>query len=106
VKNYINDFTSLATRNVDLGRTQQATITGAADLYVSSYGVHRVVLHRHTRGNVCLVLDSSLWAVAQLRPFQMERLAKTGDGEKRQMLGECTLVCRNWKGNAKVVGIA
>jgi hypothetical protein len=106
VKNYINDFTSLATRNVDLGRTQQATITGAADLYVSSFGVHRVVLHRHTRSNVCLCLDSSLWSVATLRPFQMERLAKTGDGEKRQMLCEQTLVCRNWKGNAKVVGIA
>jgi hypothetical protein len=36
VKNYINDFTSLATRNVDLGRTQQATITGAADLLKAS----------------------------------------------------------------------
>jgi hypothetical protein len=106
VKNVINDFTSLATRNVDLGRTQQAVITGASDLYVSSFGVHKVVLNRHARTNVCLCLDSSMWSIATLRPPQMETLAKTGDGEKRHMLCELTLVSRNWRANSKIVGIA
>ena len=106
VKNTLNDFTSLATRNVDLGRTQQAVITGASDLYVSSFGVHKVVLNRHARTSVCLCLDSSMWSIATLRPPQMETLAKTGDGEKRHMLYEGTLVSRNWRANSKVVGIA
>lgn len=105
-KNYINDFTGIATRNVDVGRRAQASITGAADLYVSNYGVHRVVLHRHVRTSVALCLDTSLWAVGSLRDWQMEQLAKTGDGEKRQILCEKTLVCRNPKGNSKVVAIA
>jgi hypothetical protein len=105
-KNSLNDFTSLATRNVDLGRTQQASITGAADLYVSNYGVHKVVMHRHVRTRVVLCLDTSMWAVAGLRGFQMESMAKTGDGEKRQLLYEGTLVCRNWRANSMIVGIA
>ena len=105
-KNYINAFTGVATRNVDVGREQQASITGAADLYVSNYGVHRVVLHRHVRTSVALCLDTDLWAVGTLRGWQMEDLAKTGDAEKRQILCEKTLVCRNPKGNAKVVAIA
>ena len=105
VKNTINGFTGIATRQVDVGRTAQASITGAADLYVSNYGTHRVRLHRHVRTSVALCLDTSLWAIATLRPWSMDRLAKTGDGEKRQILCEKTLVCRNYKGNAKVVAI-
>ena len=106
VKDDINAFSGIAQRNVDLGRTQQAVITGAADVYVSSFGVHRVVLHRHVRTSVALCLDSSMWAIGTLRNYQMERLAKTGDGEKRQILCEKTLVSRNWKANSKIVAIA
>ncbi len=105
-KDYINAFTGIATRNVDVGRTKQASITGAADLYVSNYGVHKVVLHRHVRTSVALCLDTSLWAIGTLRNWQSEPLAKTGDGEKRQILCEKTLVCRNPRGAAKVVAIA
>jgi len=105
-KNDINDMTGIATRQVDVARTQQASITGAADLYVSNYGVHRVVLHRHVRSTVALCVDQSLWAIGTLRNWQSEPLAKTGDGEKRQILCEKTLVCRNPVGNSKVVAIA
>lgn len=105
VKNAINDFSGIAQRQVDVGRTQQASITGAADIYVSNYGVHKVVLHRHARSNVCLCLDTSMWAIAQLRPFQMQKLAKTGDAEKSSILAELTLVSRNYRANSKVVGI-
>ena len=106
VKNTINDFTGIAQRQVDVGREAQASITGAADLYVSNYGTHRIVLHRHVRNSVALCLDTSLWAIATLRPWAMEPLAKTGDAEKRQILCEKTLVSRNYKGNAKVVAIS
>lgn len=104
-KNYINAFTGVAQRNVDVGREAQASITGAADLYVSNFGVHKVVLHRHVRASVALCLDTDLWAVATLRPWALEERAKTGDAEKREILCEKTLVCRNPKGNSKVVAI-
>lgn len=106
VKSTINSFTGVATRNVEIGKTSQAVITGAADVYVSSFGVHKIVLHRHVRTSVCLCIDPAMWAVSTLRPFMMEPLAKTGDAEKRQLLFEGTLEARNWKANAKVVAIA
>lgn len=105
VKNTLNDFTGIAQRQVDVGRNQQASITAAADLFVSNYGTHRVLLHRHIRTNVCLCIDSSLWACSALRDFRMERLAKTGDGDKYSILYEGTLECRNYLGNSKVSSI-
>lgn len=105
VKSTINTFTGVATRNVEIGRREQAIITGAADVYVSSFGVHRILLHRHIRTNVALCLDSSLWAVSALRDFFMERLAKTGDGHKFAIRYEGTLESRNYLGNSKVSSI-
>lgn len=104
-KNAINGFTGIAQRQVDVARGAQASITGAADFYVSNFGTHKVVLHRHVRPSVALCLDTDLWAIANLRSWRMEKLAKTGDGEKWQILCEKTLVSRNYKGNAKVVAI-
>jgi hypothetical protein len=104
-KNVINGFTSIATRNIEIGRTSEAVITGAADVYVSSFGVHRVLLHRHIRTNVVMCLDSSLWGVSALRDFFMERLAKTGDGHKYALRYEGTLEARNYLGNSKISSI-
>lgn len=105
VKNSFTGFTGVAERNVDVGRGAQAPITGAVDFYVSSFGGHRILLHRHVRTSVALCVDSSLWAVSALRDFRMEKLAKTGDGDKYSILYEGTLESRNNLGNAKVVAI-
>ena len=104
-KNDLNAFSGIAQRRVDVGREQQASIIGAADFYVSNFGTHQVVLHRHVRASVALCLDTSLWAIGNLRPWMSEPLAKTGDAEKRQILCEKVVVCRNPKGNSKVVAI-
>lgn len=105
-KNAIDGFTGIATRFVDNGRTEAAAIIGAASVYVTSYGTHRVVLHRHVRSSVVLCLDPSMWAIAMLRPFSKTKLAQTGDAEKHMMIGEGTLVCRNHAANAKVAACA
>jgi len=102
IKADINTFSGVAQRNVEIGRRDQAVITGAADVYISSFGVHRILLHRHIRTNVALCVDSSLWAVSALRDFFMERLAKTGDGHKYAIRYEGTLESRNFLGNSKV----
>ena len=58
------------------------------------------------RTRVALCIENSLWAIGFLdRSFQ-EELAKNGDGRKYQLLTECTLISRNWKGNAKVTALA
>ena len=105
VKATINTFSGIATRNVEIGKRDEAIITGAADVYVSSFGVHKILMHRHVRTTVALCVDTSLWAVSALRDFFMERLAKTGDGHKYAVRAEMTLECRNFLGNSKVSSI-
>lgn len=105
-KKNIDAFTGIATRFVDVGRANEASIIGAANLYVSDFGRHQVILHRYMRSSVVLCIDPDFWAVAFLRrPFR-EELAKTGDGTKHQMLAEYGLIARNWRSSAKVVASA
>lgn len=102
----LDGFTSIATRFVDVGRAQQASINTAADIYVSDFGRHQVVMSRYMRNQVVLCLDPSYWAVRYLRRPLKRELAKTGDATKYQILTEWGLVARNYKANAKVVGLA
>lgn len=104
-KAYIDGFTGVATRFVDVGRSAEASIIGAANLYVSDFGRHQVILHRYCRARTVMAIDPDYWAVAFLRrPFR-EELAKTGDATKHQILTEYTLVARNWRANGKVVAV-
>ena len=105
-KNVLDAFTGIATRFVDNGRTQEASIIGAASVYVTSYGTHKIVLHRHIRSSVVLCLDPEYWSLATLRPFSHTKLAQTGDAEKHMIVGEMTLCSRNEAASAKVVACA
>jgi hypothetical protein len=102
----IDNFTSIATRFVDIDRTSQAVITGAANVYVSDFGRHTVILHRYMRNSVVLCIDPDYWAVAFVRRPFIETIAKTGDAEKRQMLTDYCLIARNAAASSKVVACA
>jgi hypothetical protein len=52
-----------------------------------------------------LVLDPEYAALAYLRPFQTNDLAKTGDSEKTQILAELTLEMRNEKAHGGIFDI-
>ena len=99
----LDTFTGVATRFVDVDRAGQASIIGAANVYVSDFGRHQVILNRYGRDSVVLCLDPSYWAVRYLRKPLKRELAKTGDATKYQILTEWALVARNYKANAKVV---
>lgn len=106
-KGYIDSFAGVATRFVDVDRTAKASIIASANVYVHSFGSpSMVVLSRYTRQSVALCIDPDYWATAWLRRPFMETLARTGDAEKKQMLAETTLVCRNSFASGKVVAIA
>ncbi|MEM6551161.1 MAG: DUF5309 family protein, partial [Planctomycetota bacterium] len=66
-------------------------------VYESDFGVCRVVLSRWVPADTVLLLDSSRIDVLPLagRSFQYQPLAKTGDREAGQVLGEYTLELRN-----------
>lgn len=104
-KTAIDGFTSIATRFVDVDAATQSPIIGAANVYVSDYGRHTVVLHRYMRASVVLCLDPNYWAVAFLRRPMSRELARTGDGTKYQIITEATLVARNWQSSSKIVAL-
>jgi len=105
LKNKLDTFTGIATRFRNVAAGQQADIVGAADVYVSSYGSHKVVLSRYMRSTAVLCLDMSTWAIAWLDPIQMVEIAKTGDSEKRMIVGEYTIVAKSPTANAKLTGM-
>jgi len=106
-KKVIDTFSGIATRFVDSAPNKQATIIGAANMYVSSFGSpHMVVLSRYVRSSVVLCIDPDYWAVAFLRGFSKTPLAKTGEAEKMLISSEFTLVSRNNAASSKVVSAA
>lgn len=105
-KQTASSFDGIATLYRDTGASmKQATIMGAADVYVSDFGEHKIVPNRFSRDRTALVLDMDYWSVATLRPIQMVPLAKTGDAEKRMMLVEYTLVARNPNASGKIADL-
>jgi hypothetical protein len=97
-KQKVSSFTGLSAYryNVNGGTGgSQATIVGAADVYLSDFGSMAVVPNRFMRTRDALVLDPEYAAIAYLRPFMTNELAKAGDADKTQILVECTLEVKN-----------
>lgn len=99
-------FTGVATRFRDVGSRQAAQIIGYADLYVSPYGTHKLVLSRYMPANTAYGLQMDKWSIAYLRPFQTIDIAKVGDSDRKTILAEWTLVCKTPLANCKAHGVA
>lgn len=92
-------FAGIATRYRDVPANQQAQIINAADVYVSDFGIIQIVPDRFIpnsdNDDTAFLLDTEMAAVAYLRPFQTNELAKVGDAEVTQLLVEYTLEVKN-----------
>ena len=94
-KQVVSGFTGLAAQRYQVPTSGQATILSGADLYQSDFGVLQIVPNRFQRTRDALVLDPEYAALAYLRPFQTNDIAKVGDADKKQILAELTLEVRN-----------
>ncbi len=88
-------FTSNVTRNYDISQPKPSAIVQAMDVYVSDFGTLSIVANRFQRARDAFILDYDFCGLAFLRPMKVEKMAKTGDGEKRMLLTEWTLVIKN-----------
>jgi hypothetical protein len=95
LKQVVSGFTGLAANRYNSTPSGQATILAGADLYQSDFGVLQIVPNRFMRTRDALVLDPEYAALAYLRPFQTNELAKAGDSDKTQILAELTLEVKN-----------
>ena len=95
LKQVVSGFSGLAAQRYQVPTSGQATILAGADLYQSDFGVLQIVPNRFMRTRDALVLDPEYAALAYLRPFQTNELAKAGDSDKTQILAELTLEVKN-----------
>ena len=101
-KTVASGFANIATLYKDVPAGRKGTILGAADLYVSDFGEHKIIANRFQRDRTILVLDMEYLGVATLRDMVTYDLAKTGDADRSQLLVEYTLEVRNEKASGKI----
>jgi hypothetical protein len=102
----LSAFTGVAQRFRDVGSKQAAQIIGYADVYVSPFGVHKLVLSRYIMANTFFGLQMDTWSLDYLRPFHTQEIAKIGDAERRNIVVEWTLRCNQPLANMKAHGVA
>ena len=104
-KNLFNAFAGIATKYNEVKGASQAIVSGAADMYVSSYGNHTVKLNRYMRDTAVFCIDPEYISVAYLDGIKKEKMAKTGDSERYLLTVEYCLVCDSQDAHATVGGV-
>lgn len=118
-KQTFSTFTGIATQMNRIDDQNKVMIYGAADVYKSDFGTHKVVPNRFVGaatartatnglypGQTALILTPSTWEVKFLQPFQTIPLARTGHAERRLLKAELTLACKEERANAAVADLS
>ena len=101
-KQQVSGFGGIATKTYSMSTPEAAAIIGAADIYVSDFGVLTVVPDRFLRLNSSTSAVADIWgidwdavAVAYLQPFKVDDLAKTGLMTNKVVSAEWGLMVKN-----------
>jgi len=119
-KQTFSGFTGIATQFNQVNDSNKVMLYGAADIYKSDFGQHKVVPNRFIGagasprsatnglypGQTALILTPSTWEIKFLQPFTVTPLARTGHAEQRLLKTECTLACLEERGNAVVADLS
>jgi Family of unknown function (DUF5309) len=93
-KTVVSGFQGVVTRNFNIATAKPTAVIAAVDVYVSDFGVLKVMPSRLQRERDAWLIDFKYIALGHLRPFKVIPLAKTGDAEKRMLLVEWLFKCR------------
>lgn len=88
-------FSGIATKTLNSTGAKKMAIVAAADIYVSDFGTTHIIPNRFQRERDAHVIDFDFVQIDYLRSFRTEKLAKTGDAEKRMLLAEYGLRVKN-----------
>lgn len=95
-KQAISAFGGIATLYRDTGQSKkQASIMGAADLYISDFGEHKIIADRFAPATTAYILDMEYWGSKVLQPMKVQDLAKTGHASRKMLSTELTLCSKN-----------
>lgn len=111
MKSKLSDFLFTSSARIatlqraEQGDSAQGTAVGAVDVYISDFGVLKIVPNRFQRNRDVFVLDMSLWRLDYLRRYRTNNLAKTGDAENKQLLVDYGLRSWNEAGSGVVADV-
>ncbi len=91
-KQKLSGFTGGSTR---FDPAENKRLVAAVEIYESDFGALQVAPNRFSPSRSVHIITPDMWAVAFLRDFQLDDLAKTGDAQKQFLLAEYTLESRN-----------
>lgn len=100
LKQETSAFAGIATKTFYQSAAKEAAIIGAADVYVSDFGVISIITDLFMRVRDGLLLDFDLIKFRDLRPYRTVDLAKTGDATKKLLVREWSLQVLNEAGLA------
>ena len=101
-KQTISAFSGNATR---FDKSEDKKLYASVDVYVSDFGDLNIVPCRHGRARSALVVQKEYWALAELRPIERVKVAKTGDSDAEVLQCEYTLEARNEKSSGIVADL-
>ena len=102
-KQTFSSFTGNATR---LDKSEDAKLYASVEVYVGDFGEITATPNRFMDTSDVFVLQSDKLAIAYLRPFSTQELAKTGDSDRQMIVVEYTLECRAPKAHGAVFDVA
>lgn len=105
-KQQFSAFAGIADIRVDAKKGAKTTIMGAADFYQSDFGILAAIPHAYGLTRDAFFCDPDMWALSTLRPWKTNALAKNGDNERFQLVGEFTLECKNEKSSGVVADLS
>lgn len=87
----------IATQYQDSGANPSGglTVVGAVDVYVSDFGRISAVPNRFMRDRDFYILQMDMFELAYLDGYMVETIAKDSDADKRMLVVDLTLVCKN-----------
>ena len=90
-------FTGISDIRSEVSGDKQAVIYGAADMYMSDFGMICTIPVAYGLTRDVLIADHDYLGISTLDALHEQKLGKTGDADKRQIIMEKTLEVRNEK---------
>ncbi len=96
-KQAISAFSGIATlhRESSIKDNSQGSILGAADVYISDFGEHKVIANRFMPTDAVYCIDPEYWELKHLQNLGSQELAKTGHSDRRLLCVELAVCSKN-----------
>lgn len=104
-KQQFSAFTGIADTRGTVSGTSQATIYGAADVYVGDFGALTAIPHAYGLSRDAVMVDPKMAAIMTLDGVKSKALASSGDNEKFLLTMEKGLKISNEKAHAVIADL-